>query len=833
MTKIDKKMFKVSGMSCASCVGKIEKSLQKVSGVKSANVNFATEQATVEYDPIVVTEEQITQAVTAAGYELVDLSYSDGQFKVIGMGSDHCAGVVKKALESVTGVKDVTTSYANRVANFSYNPSEIKLSALKKVVDDAGYEAVIVEAGEDAYEKEKAAKAHEVSVLWRKLIISIIFSLPIFYLAMAELISEALIPGFLNPAEFPLRFALTQLVLSIPVAIAGYRFYTIGFRNLLKLTPNMDSLIGLGTGAAYLYGVYAVLMIAGGDVSFVKSLYFETAGVIIALILLGKYLEEATKGKTSESIRKLMDLAPKTATVIRDGVEAEIPLDEVEVGETVVVRPGEKIPVDGEIISGTSSIDESMITGESVPVDKKVGDLVIGATINKSGAIRFIAQKVGKDTALAQIVKLIQEAQGSKAPIARLADVISGYFVWAVIAIALLAFGLWYFVLGSSFLFALTILITVLIIACPCALGLATPTSIMVGTGLGAENGILIKSATALEQAKKIQAIILDKTGTITNGKPVLTNVKSLTDYSDNDMLLLAASIEANSKHPLAEAIVTAAKEKNLELKTVDTFEEIPGHGLAGKIAGTQYFVGTRKLMDRERVVYASHLADIETQEDEGNTVMFFATSKELLGIISVADTTKTTSAAAIKAFGQVGIAVYMITGDNERTAKAIAHEVGIKETQVFAQVLPEEKANYVKKLQGEGLVVGMVGDGINDAPALTQANIGIAIGAGTDVAIESADIVLMKSDLIDAVKAVELSRQTMRNIKQNLFFAFGYNTAGIPIAAGVLFPFFGFLLSPMIAAGAMAASSISVVLNALRLKRVRLQTNTVLNNKS
>jgi Cu+-exporting ATPase len=823
MSNLHKKIFRVSGMSCASCANTIEKSLQKVPGVQSANVNFASEQATVEYDETIATHKQMSDVVTETGYTLVDQSQVDGEFKVIGMGSDHCAGVVKKALESLDGVTNVKTSFANGSATFTYDPSQVKLSVLKKAVDDAGYEAVIIEAGEDAYEKEKAAKAHEVSVLWRKLVISTVFSLPILYLAMAELISESLIPGFLNPAEFPLRFALTQLVLSVPVVIAGYRFYTVGFRNLFKLTPNMDTLIALGTGAAYLYGLYAIFAIATGDVSFVKSLYFETAGVIIALILLGKYLEEATKGKTSESIRKLMDLAPKTATVIRDGKEIEIALDEVEVGETIVVRPGEKIPVDGEIISGNSSIDESMITGESVPVDKKVGDMVIGATINKSGAIRFTAQKVGKDTALAQIVKLIQEAQGSKAPIARLADVISGYFVWAVIAIALLSFGLWYFVFGASFLFALTILITILIIACPCALGLATPTSIMVGTGLGAENGVLIKSATALEQARKIQAIILDKTGTITNGKPVLTAATSTTDLSDMDMLALAASIEKNSKHPLAEAIVAHATEKKLVMKEVTAFEEIPGHGLTGKVNDTQYFVGTRKLMDREGVKYASHIADIEKQEDAGNTVMFFSDSKNLLGIISVADTTKATSAAAIKSFEQVGIEVYMITGDNERTAKAIAREVGIKEAHVFAQVLPEEKAKYVKQLQDKGMVVGMVGDGINDAPALTQANIGIAIGAGTDVAIESADIVLMKSDLLDAVKAVELSRKTMRNIKQNLFFAFGYNTAGIPIAAGILFPFFGFLLSPMIAAGAMAASSISVVLNALRLKRTRL----------
>lgn len=818
-----KRIFTVTGMTCASCAQTIEKAIAKIPGVTNAVVNFASNKATIEYDHTKVDDKVLITAVQATGYKLIDQSLMAGEFKVIGMGSDHCAGVVQKALATLPGVSDIKTSYANGSATFMYDPNLVKLSELKKAIDDAGYEAVVIESGDNAYEKEKTAKEHEVTVLKTKMMVAGIFSLPILYLAMAELVSESLIPGFLNPANFPLRFALIQLALSVPVVIAGYRFYTVGFRNLFKLTPNMDSLIGLGTGAAYLYGVYAVYAIYLGDASFVKSLYFETAGVIIGLILFGKYLEERTKGKTSESIRKLMDLAPKTATVVRAGEEMQIPLEEVLVGDTIVVRPGEKVPVDGEITSGISSIDESMITGESLPVDKKIGDTVIGATINKSGVIQFTATKVGKDTALAQIVKLIQEAQGSKAPIARLADVISGYFVWAVIAVALLAFGLWYFVFGATFLFSLTILITVLIIACPCALGLATPTSIMVGTGLGAEKGILVKSATALEQAKKIQAIILDKTGTITNGKPILTAAKSVTDMQDMDMLVLAASLEKNSKHPLAEAIVAHAKEQKLLLQNVDAFEEIPGHGLSGKIAGTQYFVGTRKLMDREGVTYTSHLKDIEKKEDEGNTVMFFADKTNLLGIISVADTAKTTSAEAVKAFAELGITVYMITGDNERTAKAVAQGVGIAAENVFAQVLPEEKAEYVKKLQAEGLTVGMVGDGINDAPALTQANIGIAIGAGTDVAIESADIVLMKSDLMDAITAVKLSRETMRNIKQNLFFAFGYNSAGIPIAAGLLFPIFGFLLSPMFAAGAMAASSISVVLNALRLKRSRL----------
>ncbi len=820
---MEKKTYKIIGMTCVSCAHTTEKEIGKLEGVLKANVNFATEDCIVEFDEQKTGTGEIEKVVKNLGYVLVDEEYREAEFKVVGMGSDHCAGVVKRALETIDGVKDVDTNFANAYAKFKYNPSVVALSVLKKAVDDAGYEAIVADEGEDIYEKEKKAKEREVELLRKKLWVASIFSIPILYLAMGELISTSLIPSFLNPEVYPLRFALIQVVLSIPIIFAGYKFYTVGFYNLFKRTPNMDSLIGLGTGAAYLYGMYAVYEIIIGNIEFVANLYFETAGVIIALILLGKYLEAATKGKTSEAIRKLMDLAAKTATVLRNGKEEEVSLEELIVGDIIVVRPGEKIPVDGEIIEGTTSIDESMITGESLPIDKKTGDSVIGATINKSGAIQFKAVKVGKDTVLSQIVKLIQEAQGSKAPIARLADIISGYFVWSVIAISLLAFGIWYFLIGAEFLFALTILITILIIACPCALGLATPTSIMVGTGLGAEHGILIKSATALEQAKKINAIILDKTGTITKGEPMLTDIKSFTDMNEEHMLTMIASIEKNSKHPLAEAIVKYAKEKNVEFLKVSRFEEIPGYGLSGVIDDKKFFVGTRKLITQQNIEYESNLDSIYKLEEEGNTVMLFANENKLIGIVCVADTIKKSSKEAIENFRKKNIKVYMITGDNERTAKAIAKEVGIEGDSVFAQVLPEDKSNHVKKLQEKGFVVGMVGDGINDAPALTQADIGIAIGAGTDVAIESADIVLMKSDLLDAVKSIQLSRKTMKNIKQNLFLAFVYNSAGIPIAAGLLFPFFGFLLSPIIAAGSMAVSSLSVLVNALRLKNIKL----------
>ncbi len=815
-----KTTLKIKGMSCASCANTIEKSLNKLKGISRANVNFASESCEVVFDEKNIAKNDIAQTIKDAGYMPADEDYRDAEFKVIGMGSDHCAGVVKETLEKFEGVSDVETNYANAYAKFKYNSSLVKLSELKKAIDDAGYEALKVEEGEDPFEKEKKIKAKELKILKTKLVVSVIFSLPILYLAMAELISKSLIPSFLSPETFPLRFTLIQIILSIPVMIAGYRFYTVGFKNLIKRTPNMDSLIALGTGAAYLYGFYALYEIMIGNVEFVKSLYFETAGVIIALILLGKYLEQLTKGKTSEAIKKLMGLSPKTAMVIRAGREEEVSIEELEVGDLIIVRPGEKIPVDGEITGGNSSIDESMITGESVPIDKKAGDKVIGATINKSGVLHFKATKVGKDTALAQIIKLIQDAQGSKAPIARLADIISGYFVWAVIAVALVSFGVWYLV-GAGFLFSLSILITILIIACPCALGLATPTSIMVGTGLGAEHGILIKSAEALERAQKIDAIILDKTGTVTKGKPELTKVVSFSDLSEDKILSISSSVEKNSKHPLAEAIVRGAESKKIKFEKVSDFKEIPGHGLYGKIDSHEYFVGSRKLLQDNNIDYEKDIDMIHDLEERGNTVMFLADKTSLLGIIGVADTIKETSKEAIAAFKAANIDVYMLTGDNERTAKAIAREVGVEN--VFAQVLPEDKARHVKNLQEKGHVVGMVGDGINDAPALTQADVGIAIGAGTDVAIESADIVLMKSDLLDAVKSIKLSTNTMKNIRQNLFLSFAYNTAGIPIAAGLLFPFFGFLLSPMIAAGAMSASSISVLLNALRLKKIKL----------
>jgi Cu+-exporting ATPase len=829
----EKAMLKIGGMSCAACAQKIEKNLNKKKGVMKAAVNFASETAMVSYDSGITGVEDLEEVIKETGYEVIKVSEEKTvEFKVIGMGSDHCAGVVKKAVERLEGVKDVETNFPNSYARISYDENKLTTRQIIRAITAAGYKPELIEAGEDAADIEKEAREKEIRTLKKKFVWAAIFALPIFYVAMADVISTSLLPGFLSPEHFPARFALSQVFLSIPVVIAGWNFYRIGFPNLLKGSPNMDSLIAMGTSAAYLYSFYAAgLVFLGKDPEgkYVMSLYFETAAVIIALILFGKLLEALTKGKTSEAIKKLMGLAPKTAIIEVDGNEEEVPISEVQSGDVVIVKPGEKIPVDGEVIEGRTSVDESMLTGESIPVEKNPGSEVTGATLNKNGSIKFRAEKVGKDTALAQIIRLVEEAQGSKAPIARLADIVAGYFTWGVICIAILTAIVWFLagsvfgvsLAGGTFLFTLTVVIAVLIIACPCALGLATPTSIMVGTGKGAEKGILIKDAEALENFRKIDFVIFDKTGTLTEGKPRVTDVLAFNDHTEDEVLTLAASGEKKSEHPLAEAIVNEADERNLELLEVTDFGAIPGHGIEISQNGSKVYLGNRKLMaDRKIELKIAQDEDIRLA-NEGKTPMFIAKDKTLIGIIAVADVLKENSEKAIKQLHELGIKVAMITGDNKRTAKAIAKTVGID--RVLAEVLPEDKSMEVKKLQAEGYNVAMVGDGINDAPALTQSNVGVAIGAGTDVAMESAKIVLMKSDILDVVKAYKLSSSTLRNIKQNLFWAFAYNSTGIPIAAGVLYPFFGFLLSPVIAAAAMAFSSISVVSNALRLKATRL----------
>lgn len=641
--------------------------------------------------------------------------------------------------------------------------------------------------------------------------------MPLFYIAMGHMIGLPL-PSIIDPMYNPLNFALIQILLTIPVVIAGNKFYTVGFRSLFKGSPNMDSLIAVGTSAAIIYGLYAIHQIINGNLEYAKDLYFETAGVIITLILLGKYLESVSKGKTSEAIKKLVGMQPKTAIVIQDGEEITINIEEVEEGDIVLVKPGERIPVDGVVIEGHTSVDESMLTGESIPVEKKSGDKVVGASINKNGVIKFRATKVGKDTALSQIIKLVEEAQGSKAPIAKLADIIAGYFVPIVMGIALIS-GITWYISGESLIFSLTMFISVLVVACPCALGLATPTAIMVGTGKGAENGVLIKSGGALESAHRIETVVFDKTGTITEGKPKLTDIITLDNYTEEEVLQIAASAEKGSEHPLGEAIVKEAEEKNISLLNLDKFYAIPGHGIEVEINNNRIYLGNEKLM-KDKNIDISLKEESDKLAGEGKTPMYIAVNGKLEGIIAVADVVKESSKKAIDMLHEMGIEVAMITGDNKKTASAIAKQVGIDV--VLAQVLPEDKSNEVKKLQEKDKVVAMVGDGINDAPALAQADIGIAIGSGTDVAMESADIVLMKSDLVDVVTAIKLSKSTIRNIKQNLFWAFAYNTAGIPLAAGVFYALGGPKLNPMFAAGAMALSSVSVVSNALRLRKFK-----------
>lgn len=697
-------------------------------------------------------------------------------------------------------------------ATVKYDPQVLRVSQIKQAIKKAGYKPLEIEKdhGSDTV-SENNEKADNT---WKRFKVAITFAVPLLYIAMGHMMGLP-IPEIINPEVHPLNFALIQLALTIPIMLAGSKFYTMGFKTLFGGHPNMDSLIAVGTSAAVIYGLIAIFEISIGNTKWVMDLYFETAGVIIALIMLGKALESRSKGRTSEAIEKLMGMQPKEAVVLHGDEEIRIPIEEVETGDVVLVKPGDRIPVDGEIIEGRSSVDESMLTGESLPVDKKVGDTVAAATVNKNGMMKVKTNSVGEDTALAKIIHMVEEAQGSKAPIARLADIISGYFVPVVIAIALLAGGIWFFV-TQDVSFALRIFISVLVIACPCALGLATPTAIMVGTGKGAENGVLIKSGVALESAHKIDSIVFDKTGTITEGKPKVTDVLAVGDFDEDKLLQLVASAEKASEHPLGEAIVESAKNKDLKLEEVTDFEAVPGHGIKTMVAQTEVVIGNEKMLkdyglEKNMVEKAHELAA------QGKTPMFAAIGGQFAGIIAVADTVKPTSADAVRRLQKMGIQVAMITGDHKTTAKAIADEVGID--LVLSEVLPEDKASEVKKLQGEKRLVAMVGDGINDAPALAQSDVGIAIGSGTDVAMESADVVLMKSDIEDVVTAIELSKATIRNIKQNLFWAFFYNTAGIPLAAGVIYAFGGPLLSPMFAAAAMSFSSVSVVTNALRLK--------------
>ncbi len=816
---IKKESLQITGMTCSACANAVEKNVGKMDGVQLANVNFATEKLVVEFDEQQVDVESIKDIVVKAGYGIEENKEATAKEVIIpieGMTCAACSAASERHIKKLEGIAEANVNFATEKARVIYDPSKTRISEIKNAIVKAGYKPLEIEASTKK-DEEKDRRQKQIQTLWNKFIVSAVFSVPLLYIAMGHMLGLP-IPEVITPHMYPLRFAIIQVVLTIPVVAAGYKFYTSGFNKLIRREPNMDSLVAIGTGAAFLYGLYAIFQIIIGNTDYVRALYFESVGVIVTLILLGKYLESVAKGKTSEAIKKLMSLTPKTATITHDGKEMTIPIEEVEVGDTIVVKPGEKIPVDGVVIDGRTSVDESMLTGESIPVEKSAGSKIIGASINKNGTIQFKATKVGKDTALAQIIKLVEEAQGTKAPIAKMADIISGYFVPIVILIAIIAGVIW-FLSGQSIEFALTIFVSVLVIACPCALGLATPTAIMVGTGKGAEYGVLIKGGESLEIAHKIQTIVFDKTGTITEGKPRVTDIITINGFEKDMLLQLSASAEKGSEHPLGEAIVNEAEIKDMKLISVESFEAIPGHGVIVNIQGKTMILGNLKLMkDKGIEVILEHESD--RLAEEGKTPMFIAIDNKFVGIIAVADVVKKSSKKAIEVLHEMGIEVAMITGDNEKTAKAIAKQVGID--RVLAEVLPQDKANEVKKLQDEGLKVAMVGDGINDAPALAQADIGIAIGSGTDVAMESADIVLMKSDLMDVPTAIQLSKKTITNIKQNLFWAFGYNTAGIPVAAGILYLLGGPLLNPMIAAAAMSFSSISVLSNALRLKRFK-----------
>jgi P-type Cu+ transporter len=823
----------VLGMTCANCVAAVERNAKKVAGVTGATVNFASEKVTVSYDEASNGGELVTAVidrVQKAGY---DIPTAEITLPILGMTCANCVANVERSLKKVDGVLEATVNYASEKALVRYAPGAVTRADLVAAVRRGGYDVVEPKAGEETAEPqdvEAAAREAEIRHQYHRLIVGALFTIPLFVISMGrdfDLIGQWAHGAWVN---------WLLLALATPVQFyVGYDYYTGAYKSLRNGSANMDVLVALGTSVAYFYSIAVVIALSLGSHLIGHHVYFETAAVIITLIVLGKLLEARAKGRTSEAIKKLMGLQPKTARVVRDGAELDIPIAEVVTGDVVVVRPGERIPVDGVVVNGRSHVDESMLTGESLPVAKEVGDKVIGATINKQGLLRFEATKVGRETALAQIIRLVEQAQGSKAPIQRIIDRVSAYFVPIVVVFALLTFGVW-MLAGQGFVPALLRLVAVLVIACPCAMGLATPTSIMVGIGKGAESGILFKNSAALERTLKVKAIVLDKTGTITKGEPSVTDVVVGSQYpvvssqyagdGADYWLRLAASAERGSEHPLGEAIVRAAQERGLSLSDPADFEGIAGHGITATVDGHKVLLGNLRLMQRENV----HLNGLEGQaqalQAEAKTAMWLAVDGQAAALISVADTIKDGSKEAVAAMKKLGLTVVMMTGDNEATAQAIAREVGID--RVMAEVLPGDKADYVRQLQEEGYAVAMVGDGINDAPALAQADIGIAIGTGTDVAMETADVTLMRGDLRSVPQALRLSKATMRNIRQNLGWAFGYNVALLPVAAGALAPFAWTPdmlreLDPMLAAAAMVLSSISVVTNALRLRGVRL----------
>ena len=817
--------YAVQGLSCASCAHAVEVALQAVTGVKSAQVNLATEKVSLETEGS-VSPLDLQAAVQAAGYDLV-LPQVTQNFALTGMSCASCAANIESAVGSLPEVSAASVNLATEVLSVTYQPGAINEEIICQTVAEAGYQAQVLadqaRASQAQIQQEAdqaaQAKASHQAALWRRFWLSAIFALPLLCLAMAEMVGLTL-PTWLSHRGGGQLFVSLQLALTLPILWLGRSFFLNGFKHLVKGHPNMDSLVALGTSAAVAYSLYSSIQVWLGNHHAAMSLYYESAGVILTLVTLGKYFEARSKGQTSAAIQALIKLAPQEAQVLREGQEVTLPLDQVQVGDLVRVRPGQKIPVDGRVVEGQSWVDESMLTGESLPVAKKVGDQVVGASLNQQGSLIVETNKVGQDTTLAQIIHLVQAAQGSKAPIAQLADRVSAVFVPVVMTLALVAGLAWYLIGGQSWAFALTISIAVLVIACPCALGLATPTAIMVGTGKGAEQGILIKSGTALEMAHQVNAVVLDKTGTLTQGQPQVTDVLPLTGWTSDQLLALAAAAEVNSEHPLGQAIVAGARERELALPEVSDFQSLTGFGIQVRVDQVTYYLGNRRLMQEQGL-------DLSQAEDQaaalaagGKTPIYVANEHELLGLIAVADPLKETSPEAVRRLKAMGLQVIMLTGDNAKTAQALAAEAGID--QVISDVLPADKAQVVADLQAKGLKVAMVGDGINDAPALAQADVGLAIGRGTDVAIESADMVLMGSDLTSVATAIKLSQATIRNIKENLFWAFAYNVLGIPVAMGVLHLFGGPLLNPMLAGAAMSFSSVSVIVNALRLRRFK-----------
>ena len=827
-----KSKYNITGMTCAACSAAVERAVRKIPGVETADVNLLTGSLAVSGDET-VTDVAVGEAVERAGYGWTpampagtspdEPAPADGfrsrTFSVGGMTCSACSAAVERAVRRLPGIGEASVNLVTGTLTLTYRPDVLRVSGIREAVEKAGY--TLSDPPATAFDKTDAADnaaARETRALRIRLWVAILFSLPLLYLAMSHMIPgvNLPLPTAVRPHDHPLTFGLVQLVLTLPVVIAGFRFYRNGFRTLLHGAPNMDSLVAIGTGSAFLYSLYAVVRIAGGDHAAANVLYFESAAVVITLVMLGKTLESAAKGRTTEAIRKLTRLRPDTARVRYGSQEEEIPVAEVVVGDMVVVRPGTAFPVDGIVLEGLSTVDESMLTGESLPVEKSPGSEVTGGSVNGEGLLVFRATRVGEETALARIIRLVEDAQGRKAPIAKLADRVSAWFVPAVIAIAILASLAW-ILAGKDFHFVLNVFVTVLVIACPCALGLATPTAIMVGTGKGAELGILVKSGEALETTHAVRTVIMDKTGTLTEGRPALTDTVLFGTETEEDILRLAAAAERGSEHPVARAVVEAAERLGMEIPEPDSFRAVPGRGIVARVGSSDVLAGNLGLMQEQGVDVLAAQEAAHTLSNQGKTLLYVAVDGQLTALMGAADTVKPTSREAVATLAGMGIETVMVTGDNRGTAEAIARETGI--TRVMADVLPQDKAAAVRDLQDGVHRVAMVGDGINDAPALAQADVGMAIGTGTDIAVESADVVLMRGDLRQVATAIALSRATIRNIRQNLFWAFFYNVLGIPFAAGLVYALGGPLLNPVFAGAAMALSSVSVVTNALRLR--------------